>query len=344
MRFSVIVPVYNVERYLDECVRSLLDQTFTDFEIILVDDCSPDGSPALCDLWAKRDGRIRVIHKPENQGLGFARNTGVEAARGEYVLFVDSDDFVSADTLETCDRVLSDGSDILVFGMELFYENKNGEVQRKEGYCTENHYARAKEELADMFVRLSRDRVFPYACNKVYRRAFLEKAEARFEKTKLIEDFLFNIDLFGKAEAIRSVSDVFYHYRKPAHETLASQYSPEFFELSKRKFLLEEEFLKNCNAHFGIYQHQIHCGYVKHLVSAVIRNGSKASGLSRSDQKKLVCVMLSDPITIRVMEEMKPEGIVYNAICFLIRTKCATLFLLLCTLIDGLRRLKSRIF
>lgn len=96
---SVIVPVYKVERTLDRCVQSLINQSYGNLEIILVDDGSPDGCPALCDGWAARDGRIRVLHKP-NGGLSDARNRGVELARGEYISFVDSDDYVSPDYAE----------------------------------------------------------------------------------------------------------------------------------------------------------------------------------------------------------------------------------------------------
>ena len=82
MKYSVIVPVYGVEKYLDQCVESVLAQSFEDFELILVDDQSPDRCPAMCDAWAQRDDRIRVIHKPVNEGLGFARNTGMAVAGG----------------------------------------------------------------------------------------------------------------------------------------------------------------------------------------------------------------------------------------------------------------------
>lgn len=95
IKVSVIVPVYNAAAYLERCVTSLLQQTLTDIEILLIDDGSPDACPALCDDWAQRDGRIRVLHK-ENGGLGFARNSGIEMARGEYIGFVDADDYVDA--------------------------------------------------------------------------------------------------------------------------------------------------------------------------------------------------------------------------------------------------------
>lgn len=91
-KISIIVPVYNVEKYLEKCVRSILAQTFTDFELILVDDGSPDSSGAMCDQFAEQDQRVKVIHK-ENGGLSDARNAGIELATGEYLGFVDSDDY-----------------------------------------------------------------------------------------------------------------------------------------------------------------------------------------------------------------------------------------------------------
>ena len=96
---SIIVPVYNVEKYIHRCIDSILAQTFTDFELILVDDGSPDNCPAICDEYAKKDSRVRVIHKP-NGGVSSARNAGVDAARGEYVAFVDSDDWITFNCME----------------------------------------------------------------------------------------------------------------------------------------------------------------------------------------------------------------------------------------------------
>ena len=100
MKFSIIVPIYKVEEYLDRCVESLIRQTEKDIEIILVDDGSPDSCPAMCDEWAKKDERIRVVHK-ENGGLSDARNAGLNIATGEYVLFVDSDDYVAENACES---------------------------------------------------------------------------------------------------------------------------------------------------------------------------------------------------------------------------------------------------
>ena len=113
---SIIVPVYGVEKYLDRCVESLVKQTLTDIEIILVDDGSPDNCPRMCDDWAHRDSRIKVIHK-SNAGQGFARNSGIEIATGEYIAFVDSDDYMEPDTYATLySEAINNGYDAVFNG------------------------------------------------------------------------------------------------------------------------------------------------------------------------------------------------------------------------------------
>ena len=111
---SVIVPVYKVEEYLDKCVQSIADQTYCNLEIILVDDGSPDSCPQKCDEWAKKDHRIVVIHK-ENQGAAMARNAGLDIARGEYISFVDSDDYLSLDAIEVMYKKMEADHSDLVF-------------------------------------------------------------------------------------------------------------------------------------------------------------------------------------------------------------------------------------
>lgn len=123
---SVVLPIYNVEKYLDRCVNSIVCQTYKDLEIILVDDGSSDRCPEKCDEWAKKDERIRVIHK-KNAGLGYARNTGIENASGEYICFFDSDDFIKEDTIEKVYAIAREHNcDIVLFG---HYEvNEQGKI------------------------------------------------------------------------------------------------------------------------------------------------------------------------------------------------------------------------
>ena len=123
-RISFVVPVYKVEEFLDECITSIIGQNFGDFEVVLVDDGSPDNCPEICDKWAQKDARIRVIHK-QNGGLSDARNVGLTAAKGDYVWFVDSDDFLKPDAAEIVCKVMSEYSDADVYSTALTYV-KNG--------------------------------------------------------------------------------------------------------------------------------------------------------------------------------------------------------------------------
>lgn len=144
---SVVVPVYKVEQYLNKCVQSILAQTYKDFELILVDDGSPDNCPKMCDDYKNQDSRVRVLHK-KNGGLSDARNAGTAVAKGDYITYIDSDDYVSGDYLKTLISLIKDNNaDIAVTGIELFSEEKEPSKSN-----TSKVYIYSKEEaLEKMF-------------------------------------------------------------------------------------------------------------------------------------------------------------------------------------------------
>lgn len=128
---SVIIPVYKVEDFLDRCMESIVHQTYKNIEIILVDDESPDSCPQKCDEWAKRDSRVKVIHKP-NQGAGYARNSGIDIASGYYFMFVDADDYLAEDAIETLyERIVKDDSDLVIGQFVKVYSDG---IERKSSY------------------------------------------------------------------------------------------------------------------------------------------------------------------------------------------------------------------
>lgn len=150
---SIIVPVYKVEKYIDKCVNSILNQTFRNFELILVDDGSPDNCPQICDKYAKIDSRIKVIHK-KNGGLSDARNVGISNAKGNYVTFIDSDDYVSPFYLSTLWSLIEKyEADIAVGGIYTFYEGDNiKDKSNSKEYCFTG-----KEALENMFYQKTMD-------------------------------------------------------------------------------------------------------------------------------------------------------------------------------------------
>lgn len=333
MRFSVIMPVYNVEKYLNNAVNSVLSQTFGDFELILVEDASPDNCAALCDNLANTDKRIKVIHNKINSGLGGARNTGFDKAQGEFVLFMDSDDYWATDTLEILNREV-DGFDITVFGIKRFFEDKNGKTYKTESLSPTPCVTDSLKSSGQLLVELNKAGVFPFAWNKAYNRKFLLSCSHQFENTKLIEDFLFNVFLFGKTEKIKVISDCLYNYRKPAHQTLASSYSPEFLELSKRKFALEKELLEKTGVDNEENLQFIYYVFVKHLLSYFVRNRV----LSKKEQRQKISLALADPTVKEILSQYKPNGFAMKIIVYTLKTEKNYLCYLLSVFIDKIKK------
>ncbi len=192
---SVIVPVYKVEQYLHECVDSILAQTYTNLEIILVDDGSPDNCPAICDEYAAKDPRVRVIHK-QNGGASSARNDGIKHCTGKYVAFIDSDDTIAPDWIENLYTAISD-RDFVISGLTYV---KNSE---KDSVIPQN------TKLVDL-VKCS---LFGYTCNKLYKRDALDGHEYC---GGLREDLLFNLSIIasGRSYTISEACGYYYFQRQ----------------------------------------------------------------------------------------------------------------------------------
>ena len=217
-KVSIIVPVYNVEKYLDRCMESLLGQTLKDIEIILVDDGSPDNCPQMCDEYAKRDSRVKVVHK-ENAGLGYARNSGLEVATGEYVAFVDSDDYVEYDMYERLYEAINTNN----VGMVLcgFYRDKQG---KKTEAVIDNMPKKEKiiDSHADYITNLigqlpsaHLNVFYGYAVwNILFSNEIIKKHQIRFksERVYLSEDILFQVEYAAKIKTVLLYPTPFYNY------------------------------------------------------------------------------------------------------------------------------------
>lgn len=201
---SVVVPVYNVNDYLKKCVDSILAQTEKDFELLLIDDGSTDGSGALCDTLAAEDERVRVIHQ-ENRGLGGARNTGSEAATGDWLLFIDSDDWIEAETLE---KTIAAGerhnADMVIFGLRSVDEN--GNVLQTIVEDMPKDCAVSVKERKDILLTA------PSAANKLYRREWLISTGIKFPSRVWYEDIRTTPKLMIQSNALVFLDYVGYNY------------------------------------------------------------------------------------------------------------------------------------
>lgn len=235
-KISIIVPIYNVEKYLDRCVRSILGQTLKDIEIILVDDGSPDGCPAMCDEYARQDGRIKVVHK-KNAGLGYARNSGLDIATGEYVAFVDSDDYVRPEMFGLLyDVAVRNGLDTCYCGFAHHYPDGSIKDKTEVNRYTEfRGRGRVDSFLLDMVGPEpgyhSDVKYMMCVWKAVYSKAVIDKYEIRFcsERQYVSEDLIFHIDYLSKAEAVGFLPDRLYYYCVNGAVTLSSTYDRDKF-------------------------------------------------------------------------------------------------------------------
>ena len=209
MKLSIIIPVYNVEQYLESCVQSVITQTYQDLQVILVDDGSIDSSGALCDQLAKQDNRIQVIHKP-NGGLSDARNAGLKVATGDYVAFLDSDDvYLLQDGIEQMMHVVAkDKPDLLLFQCVDVYPVRQSV---RKAYDVEFLATHSGQEV---FSRLVRTQVFNMsACFQLIRRELLEQHQLYFEKGLLSEDVDWSLRLWHHVRKVRAVNLPMYGYQ-----------------------------------------------------------------------------------------------------------------------------------
>lgn len=241
---SVIVPIYNVEKYLDRCVDSIVKQTYHNLEIILVDDGSPDNCPQMCDAWAERDSRIHVIHK-QNQGLGMARNTGIEHATGEYICFFDSDDFVSADTIKkACTAAKEACSDIVVFGMQRV--NRDGVIiqdaipeTKEKCFYGKDVQEQLLPDLIDNRHRNVQVKNFPFsACSCLFSMKIIREVNWRFvsERELISEDSYSLIWLYKYAKCVAIVPEPLYYYREN-QASLTNTFRSDRHEKNRRFYI-----------------------------------------------------------------------------------------------------------
>ena len=202
---SIIVPVYKVEAYLDRCVESIVNQTYTNLEIILVDDGSPDNCPAMCDAWAEKDSRIRVIHK-ENGGLSDARNAGMATARGEYLAFVDSDDWVERDYIDAMYRALKDAdADIAACDVRWVWEQDKNTIFGPE------EISWRPVEVKTALTELVENRGFrQVAWNKLYKASVFAGEE--YPRGRLHEDEFVTYRVLSKCTRLVYVDALLYNY------------------------------------------------------------------------------------------------------------------------------------
>lgn len=216
---SVILPIYNVAGYLDKCIESVVSQTYTNLEIILVDDGSPDKCPEICDSWAKKDSRIRVIHK-QNAGLSSARNAGLDICTGEYVSFIDSDDWVEYNMYEEQVKYLQDAD---VVACQIYYvkgESRQPSHDNEKIYVLDDYFDIINSLLSQADPDLRWE-----VWNKLIRRSSID--DLRFKEGQIFEDIYFNRILMSRVKKVIVYNKPLYNYRVVRPGAINSKFNPK---------------------------------------------------------------------------------------------------------------------
>ena len=254
-KISVIVPIYNVAQYLEKCLKSIINQTYQNLEIILVDDGSTDDSADLCDIYAKKDKRIKVIHK-KNGGLSDARNVGIDSATGEYLAFIDSDDWIDNTMFEEMEKKIEQENVDIVICNVVHWDGKNNDMQ-PGGVI--KHEQRIQQ--GEMFRKLCQNQTFLYviACNKLYRSSIFN--DIRYPKDYIHEDAAVIHQIYDKCQSVLLIPEFFYYYRQHNESIMGEGFSVKRIDwlvaLADRATFFKKKKLKDCEQYSLIKYDQI---------------------------------------------------------------------------------------
>lgn len=248
-KVTIIVPIYNVEKYLKEAIESTINQTYKNLEIILVDDGSTDNSGKICDEYTKIDNRIKVIHK-NNGGLSDARNAGLDNATGKYIMFLDSDDFLEIDAVENMHKEIVDKDAEYVIG-NYINATEEGEKWEKPVFDLEKYKPfrlSINDHMNSFFIMNSS------VCNKIFKKEFIDKLNLRFVVGLPAEDAIFTTYCFIKAERVFYAQCLVFNYRQRKGGSISSSCSKDYFNgINKAYRMIYENFRDN--NYLGYYRY-----------------------------------------------------------------------------------------
>lgn len=301
-KLSVIIPVYNAEKFLEKCVDSVLNQTLADMEIILVNDGSKDGSGQLCDKLAQKDSRIKVVHQ-ENQGACTARNNGLKIAEGEFVGFVDSDDYIKENMFEELlQQAQKDDSDVVMCDAVTVYDNGHTEPDTISQLGGDT-LLQKKDLVPALLMAMA-----GAAWRCVYKKALLDKAKIEFPKgIKFSEDRIFNILAFGFANKVSYIKRPLY-CRYVNSESVVHKFDPNYFEHFKKAKIKTEEAIEIAWENADIYKKTYLTQFIQGSLMAINNYYYKTSTFSQKEKKLAVVKLCNDKVLQEALEKKGSLG------------------------------------
>lgn len=335
-KVSVIIPVYNAEEHLEQCINSMISQSYRNLEIVLVDDGSNDNCGMLCDDYAKKDKRIIAIHK-SNEGVSEARNTGIKAAAGEFICFLDSDDYVENNLIENAvNNAVQHLCDIVIWGFYLDYFDKWGSRVKTSVYHTGINGIYSKSSFKELPLNYQFINCLGYVWNKMYHKRLLKNNQIIFNKDiSISEDLLFNADVFSLSGNLGFIDKPFTHYTQ-RNTSLGKRYYPNYFEIKMnisnslvtlfKSWEIDQKKIDRSITHFGLKS-----------ITGTISNISSSKNNTIKEKIKLLNELLNKKEVNEILVEAELLKFNNNIIRFLLKKRLCAFLILSVSIINYLK-------
>ena len=322
---SILMPVYNGQEYLEETVLSILNQSYKEFELIIINDGSSDNTKVICDNLEKIDKRIKIIHK-ENTGVSHTRNIALDNASGEYIAFIDSDDSVYKDYLKILlSSMEKSNGQLSVCGFKERKISANGQVEdlSKVFYPKE---VIAIEEMKDLIMDFGNSGLLNPLWNKLYSREIIEKNNIRFkEDVKTGEDFIFNLQYFRKIKNICFSKEELYYYIRRNNNSITYQYIDNMYEKGLKIHSLLEDFLKDMNFYNSKNKYILYGNHLMGVFSAFLNLFHKDCKLTLKQKKQYIKAIVNREYVNECAANRKSDRGLIGLTSLLVRIKNSTI-------------------
>lgn len=279
--FSIIIPVYNAYTYIGKAIESILGQTFTDFELIIVDDCSKDNSLLICNKYALKDKRIRVLKNDTNSGASVARNKGLDNALGKYCGFVDADDYIDPRLLETVYEALSvSNADMLKFGVFEEYYSDKGDLVSCQKFSPGNFTLNDEEYIKSKAVDLELVPLFGYMWNSFYKNSRYDSKKKRVRlnpEIRINEDFDYNIRFLSNVKCMQGIDYCGYHYAKRVNNSMSTRKNEAYLKDHMRKIYSFISLYGSVDFMSTVVRRNVFWLYTRYVFSALERASNNVS-------------------------------------------------------------------
>ena len=322
---SILMPVYNGQEYLEETVLSILNQSYKEFELIIINDGSSDNTKVICDNLEKIDKRIKIIHK-ENTGVSHTRNIALDNASGEYIAFIDSDDSVYKDYLKILlSSMEKSNGQLSVCGFKERKISANGQVEElSRVFCPKEVIA--IEDMKDLIMDFGNSGLLNPLWNKLYSREIIEKNNIRFkEDVKTGEDFIFNLQYFRKIKNICFSKEELYYYIRRNNNSITYQYIDNMYEKGLEIHSLLENFLKDMNFYNNKNRYILYGNHLMGVFSAFLNLFHKDCKLTLKQKKQYIKAIVNREYVNECAANRKSDKGLIGLTALLVRIKNSTI-------------------